>query len=101
MGVLGDLRIIKIVPRGTQMYPQDVKMEAPGLPNHPSKIRPGVLESWYWGSSRTPSYYALSLLHLQDVKMELPGLQITAVFLLLSLQVLPVTSFLLGRRQRA
>ena len=46
MGVLGDLRIIKMVARGTQMYPQEFKMEAPGLPNHPSKIMPAVLESW-------------------------------------------------------
>ena len=46
MGVLGDLRIIKMVAQGAQMYPKDVKMEAPGLPNHPSKIMPGVLEVW-------------------------------------------------------
>ena len=26
LGVLGDLRIIKMLPRGTQMHPQDIKM---------------------------------------------------------------------------
>ena len=64
-----------MLPRGTQMYPQDFKMEAPGFPNHPSKIMPGVLESWYWASSRTPACYALSLLHLQDVKNGAPRLR--------------------------
>ena len=44
LGVLGDLRIIKMLPRGTQMHPQDTKMtnysiRVGGMRRQPGKFR--------------------------------------------------------------